>query len=165
MKYRKLNLSELEGLRDDFVQFLSSNSITADDWVRIKKEDKDAAEKLIEVFSDIVWTKVLTKIKFVKLVTRTVLRVMHFGEETAELIQLKIEKDDFNFANPELTEQLAQGNLDLASYDPEMITGSKTYSNSREIEVFLALEQGGQPAEEVFWLALKSMLPKEESKS
>jgi len=161
LKYRVLHLSELEGLRDDFVQFLSANSITAEDWIKVKKEDKAAADKLIEVFSDIVWEKVLPRIKYVKFISKTILRVMYFGEQKAELVQIKIENDDFSFGNPELIEELANGYMDLSSYDPEMITGSKNYSESREQEVFLALENGGQPAKEVFWLALKSMIPKE----
>src|SRR6056297_3003609 len=99
MKYRKLNLSELEDLRGDFVRFLSANSIAADDWVKIKKVDSDAAEKIIEVFSDLVWEKILTKIKYVRLMSQTTLRVMRFGEERAELIQLQVEHEDFNFTD------------------------------------------------------------------
>ncbi|HKL40551.1 MAG TPA: DUF6495 family protein [Cryomorphaceae bacterium] len=159
MKYRKLNLSELEDLRDDFVRFLSANSIAADDWVKIKKVDSDAAEKIIEVFSDLVWEKILTKIKYVRLMSQTTLRVMRFGEERAELIQLQVEHEDFNFTDPELIKQLAEGTIDLKTFDPEMIRGSKSYTESRELELFLALEQGGQPTDEVFWRSLKSMVP------
>jgi hypothetical protein len=162
LKYRKLDLKELEALREDFVQFLSANSIPADDWVKLKETDREAAEKMIEVFSDIVWEKVLSKISYVKLVSKTILRVMYFGKEKAEMIQLKVEKDGFSFAAPDLIRGIAEGSLDLAQYDPEMITGTKTYSKPRGYEVFLAMEQGAQPTDELFWAALQSMLPKKE---
>jgi hypothetical protein len=159
LKYRKLTLTELEGLREDYIRFLAANSITADDWVKLKNENQEATDKLIELFSDIVWEKILSKIQYVRVVSQTALRVMYFGEDKAHLIQLKLNSDDFNFTNPETIKQIAEGSIDLLQFDPEMIQGSKTYSTTREYEVFLALEQGGEPTEEVFWRALKSMIP------
>jgi len=163
VKYRKLNLNELEDLRDDFVHFLSANSVTADDWVKIKKADPNLAGEMIEVFSDIVWEKILTKIKYVRMISKKTIRGMHFGEKKAEMIQLTIDHAEFSFSNPDQIKSIAEGTADLKSFDPEMIKGSKTYNESREMEVFLALEQGGQPTDEVFWRSLKSMAPESDS--
>ena len=41
MKYRKLELAELELLRDEFVNFLAANTVTSQDWEKIKVESKD----------------------------------------------------------------------------------------------------------------------------
>ncbi|HKK38555.1 MAG TPA: DUF6495 family protein [Cryomorphaceae bacterium] len=161
MKYRKLNIRELEDLREDFVHFLSANSITADDWVKIKKVDPDAAERMIEVFSDIVWEKVLSNIRYLRFVNPQALRVIHFGEEKAELIQLEIKDESFNLSDQENIRSMAEGSLDLNRFDPEMTTGSKKYSIDRDREVFIHLEQGWQPAKEVFWAALSSMIVKD----
>jgi len=62
MKYRALHKEELEGVKEEFVKFLAANSVTADDWEKLKKEENDKAEKLIDIFSDIFWDKALTKI-------------------------------------------------------------------------------------------------------
>jgi len=162
LKYRKLHLSELEELREDFVQFLSANSITADDWVKIKEADKETAEKMLEVFSDIVWEKVLSKIHYLRFVSPQALRVIRFGEKKAELIQLKINDDSFDLSNPDNIQSIAEGNVDLNRYEPEMITGKKAYSDDRAREVFIHLEQGWLPTKEVFWKALSSMIATKE---
>lgn len=159
MKYRKLNLDELEDLREDFVHFLSANSVTADDWEMIKQADENLAGEMIEVFSDIVWEQVLAKITYIRMISRKMLRVMLFGETKAEMIELTITDPNFDFSNPDLIRSIAEGTANLADYNPEMVRGSKTYSESRELELFLTLEQGAQPTDELFWKALNRMVP------
>ena len=61
MKYRVLNTKELEPLKDDFIKFLSANTITGEDWAKIKSTKPSQAHKLIELFSDIVWEKSIEK--------------------------------------------------------------------------------------------------------
>ena len=63
MKYRSLSTKELEPLKDDFIKFLSANTITGEDWINIKSNKPNEASTLVEVFSDIVWEKSLEKIK------------------------------------------------------------------------------------------------------
>ena len=36
MKYRILSNKELEPLKDDFIKFLSANTVTGEDWAKIK---------------------------------------------------------------------------------------------------------------------------------
>jgi len=165
VKYRKLNLSELEDLRDDFVHFLSANSVTADDWIKIKQADPKLAGEMIEIFSEIVWEKILTKIKYVRMISQKMIRVMHFGEDKAEMVQLSIAHPDFSFSDPDQIRSIAEGTADLKAFDPEIIKGTKTYTESRDLEVFLALEQGGQPTDELFWRSLKSMIPESNSQA
>ena len=38
MKFRVLTSKELEPLKDDFIKFLSANTITGEDWNKIKIE-------------------------------------------------------------------------------------------------------------------------------
>ncbi len=52
----------LEDLKDIFVNFLAANSITFEDWKKIKKNDKERVEELIENFSDVVFEKSLSNI-------------------------------------------------------------------------------------------------------
>ena len=66
MKYRVLSTKELEPLKDDFIKFLSANTITGEDWTKIKSNKPNQASKLIEIFSDIVWEKSLEKIKYLE---------------------------------------------------------------------------------------------------
>ena len=64
MKFRVLTTQELEPLKDDFIKFLSANTITGEDWVSIKKDKPEEAETLLAMFCDIVWEKSLEKINF-----------------------------------------------------------------------------------------------------
>ena len=64
MKYRKLKPEELEPLKKEFIQFLAANTITGDDWAKTKAEKPE--EKIIALFSDIVWEKSLEKIHYLE---------------------------------------------------------------------------------------------------
>ncbi|MGB0431158.1 MAG: DUF6495 family protein, partial [Bacteroidia bacterium] len=66
MKFERLPQPELKKLEKEFVQFLASNTITADDWVKIKSESTEKADELIDMFSDIVYQKVLEKVEYLE---------------------------------------------------------------------------------------------------
>ena len=82
MKYRILNNKELEPLKDDFVKFLSSNTVTGEDWDKIKSNKPNEALKLVEIFSDIVWEKALDKINLLS----DEIRAISSDEERNEFI-------------------------------------------------------------------------------
>jgi hypothetical protein len=158
MKYRRLRPEELEALRDEFVQFLAANSITADDWQKLKNTKTEGAEKLIDVFSDIVWEKVLSKTQYVEVRHAKLLQIMKFGDEKAEMIQIAIKHPDFDFRRMEGIESLAQGKMALSEIDPEIHAGKKTYSDTRNEEVFLHLERGGIAVDEGMWELMSTFI-------
>lgn len=158
MKYRRLYRQELEDLRDDFVQFLAANSIPADDWEKLKKENPEATEQLIDLFSDIVWEKILSKINFLEMRRADAMRVIKFEEEKAEMIEIRMEEKNFDFTNHDTVRRIAEGSLDLNAFKPKVLKGSKTYSDSRERELFEYLERGARPCKEIFWNSVKSMI-------
>ncbi|MEL7221363.1 MAG: DUF6495 family protein, partial [Bacteroidota bacterium] len=69
MKFRRLTLEELNELEQDFVQFLVANTVTGPDWERIKTEQPDKAESLIELFSDIVFEKIIKGVRYLEFKT------------------------------------------------------------------------------------------------
>ena len=54
MRFRRLTKNELEHLEEDFVRFLASNQITADEWEKFKTEQPQKVHELLDIFSDIV---------------------------------------------------------------------------------------------------------------
>jgi hypothetical protein len=66
VKYRRLRKDELEELEGEFIKFLASNTVTADDWVKTKAETPEKAEDLLDVFSDIVFEKILEKVEYLE---------------------------------------------------------------------------------------------------
>ena len=53
MKYRRLTKEQLEELHPEFINFLATQSITAEEWDTLKKEKPEVAEEEIDVFSDL----------------------------------------------------------------------------------------------------------------
>lgn len=164
MKYRPLHSEELENLREDFVQFLAANSITGDDWVKLKEQMPDHANELMAVFSDLVWGKILGNINYLETRTKQELRVVHFSDDKIEMIVLKLSSEDFDFTNPEQIRAIAEGTSDLTSYGLEVLKGDRDYRADKKMEVFVMMEEGSRPCKEVFWRSILKMIPEKQEK-
>ncbi|NND88198.1 MAG: hypothetical protein HKM28_03010, partial [Flavobacteriaceae bacterium] len=66
MKYRRLSKEQLNELHPEFINFLATQSITADEWSQIKEKQPEVAELEIDVFSDLVWEGVLQKAEYLE---------------------------------------------------------------------------------------------------
>lgn len=142
MKYRRLNKEELLGLEKEFVQFLSSNTITADDWVKIKEEKPEQAEKLIEIFSDIVFDKILKKVEYLELKSAKNLRTFHCQAEKIYMIGILIEgASELDFTK-EVPVPLMLQQLQTSDAALKMFKGEKNYAKNREEELFDLMQQG-----------------------
>ena len=159
MKYRILNNNELEPLKDDFIKFLSSNTVTGEEWARIKSDKPNEALKLIEVFSDIVWEKALCKIKCLEHRDEKYLKVFYCGENKVELVGFKVNAINAPSLLDEATfKLLGSGELKFSELDAEFSSSEKNYTLSRNMEVFSMIESGCVPCEEVFFYGIKSLL-------
>ena len=90
MKYTRLTKEQLEELHKEFINFLATQSITADEWEDIKKNKPEVAEQEIDVFSDLVWEGVLKKAKYLENISAQHMYLFHLDEKQIELIGLKI---------------------------------------------------------------------------
>ena len=61
MKYRRLTKEQFEELHQEFINFLATQSITGEEWTKIKAEQPKVAEEEMDIFSDLVWEGVLGK--------------------------------------------------------------------------------------------------------
>ena len=59
MKYTRLTKEQFEELNQEFINFLATQSITAEEWKEIKEQKPEVAEEELDVFSDLVWEGVL----------------------------------------------------------------------------------------------------------
>ena len=66
MKYTRLTKEQFEELHQEFINFLATQSITADEWEDIKTNKPEAAEQELDVFSDLVWYGVLSKVEYLE---------------------------------------------------------------------------------------------------
>ena len=142
MKFRRLDQEELQELEPEFVEFLSSNTITSDDWQKMKTEKPEKAEGLLDIFSDIVFEKTIRKIEYLEVKTKQDIKIFHCLKEKMELVGLTLEGEstiDFTKSQTpeEMIAQLRSTDARLKLYKAE-----KPYDDSREIELFQMMEKG-----------------------
>ena len=143
MKYRRLTNEELAELETEFIRFLVSNTVTGDDWEKIKKEDTEKAEGLIEIFSDIVFDKTISKIEYLEMKTPKDLKTFRCNKNDIEMMGLKIEGDSeldltYDISSEEMMVKLQSSNAKLQLY-----SANKKYKNeNREQELFQMMQWG-----------------------
>lgn len=137
-KYRLLTTQELEGLEKDFVDYLVVNGITAEDWEKMKKTDPDAAHRIVDLFSDVVFEKILRGVTYLEKHEKNAIRSFYCGSEEIELISMELEDPDADFTDPQfITTAMSNPPEDLLIYKTE-----KPYAQTRELELFSMIEKG-----------------------
>ncbi len=144
MKYRRLRSDELSELEAQFVRFLASNTVTADDWQKLKVENVEKAEQMIDLFSDLVFEQTIEKIEYLQRRSPRELQCFQCLPDKILLRGLRIEGEsalDFTRNDPpaQMIQQLAQSGAELQLYRAE-----KAYQPSRDRELFTMLEQGSR---------------------
>src|SRR5690606_4170407 len=81
MKYSRLTKEQFEELHKEFINFLATQSITADEWNDIKQNKPQVAEQELDVFSDLVWEGVLTKVTYIEHISHQQMHLFHLNEE------------------------------------------------------------------------------------
>lgn len=160
MKYRRLNLDELKSLEKDFINFLAANSVTGEDWEKLKNEELDKAESLIEIFSDMVFDKTLEKIEYLEQKSAREIRTYHCQADKLIMIGLLIEGEttlDFrhNIAPEQMINQLNQSGAEL-----KLFRGEKAYDTDRKEILFKLMEQGALIAKDGHLYKVFSQLQK-----
>ncbi len=142
MKYRRLDQEELEELKTEFVNFLSSNTITADDWQKIKAEDPVKAEGLIDIFSDIVFEKTLQKIEYLEHRSKQGLNIFHCQADKMVMVGLTVEgKSTLDFTKNQTPEEMIT-QLRASGARLRMYQAEKKYDPNRSAELYKMMEQG-----------------------
>lgn len=139
MKYAKLTKEQFEELHEEFAVFLAAQSIDVKEWTRIKEEKPELAEKELEVFSDFVWEKVLSKAGYLDHFSSNSLNLFKCEEDGIQRILVRVgregidllQTDDFNWF------------LDNSGHPSiEYLKGKKEYAKERNEEIFDLIKQG-----------------------
>lgn len=142
MTYRRLDKAELEALEKDFARFLATHQITADDWVKLKKEQYDRVEELIEIYSDIVFDKTLKELNYLEYKSAYDIKTFHCAKDKIILMGIAVPKDaGIDFTNDK-TPQEMMAILKDSGKNIQIYTAEKSYNGNREKELFQMLESG-----------------------
>jgi hypothetical protein len=136
MKYKRLSAEELKELEKEFIHFLSSAQITGPDWEKMKKEEPLHAEELIEVFSDMVYEKVMGKIEYLEFRDEHNLNIFHYGKDRVEMAGLSVKPG----SGIDLRLEDAMRNWDGSGVN--VLRTEKEYVKDRGVEIFEMLESG-----------------------
>ncbi len=136
-KYRLLSLQELESLQKEFIDFLVVNGIVAADWEKMKAAEPGKAEKIVELFSDVVMEGVLRKIEFIEV--RTKKHFFTYQCLSEKIVLMGIEgTGEADFTDAGFLRNATSG----AVPDLRIFTTEKKYSKPREQELFEMLQNG-----------------------
>ena len=145
MRFRLLSLAELEILKDDFIKFLASNTVTASDWVNIKENKPKEALELIEMFSDIVMEKVYSKVVLLEKREKNSLLYFKFDGELMQILGISLNDQSVDFEQIDSIKIEAMENSKIEGF-----RSSKVLSKEQKpIEVHQLITAGaymGKPA-------------------
>jgi len=139
MKYRQLTSEQLNEMHEEFAIFLASQKIDVSKWQEIKDTKPEIVEEEINLFSDLVWEKVLGKINYLTHFVGNNLNLFRFDNENINRIVIKCDKDKFDFSNKDDYNWFVNNSKDhTLSY----FKGQKAYFKERNTEIFDLIEKG-----------------------
>ena len=139
MKYARLTKEQFEELHQEFINFLSTQSITAKEWTDIKKNKPEVAEQELDVFSDLVWEGVLNQANYLEHISPQQLHLFHLDETNMHVIAVKLTIEEKDLTTKEGFNWLRDNLLNDAV---EFLQANKTYSEDKNLDKFKLIQQG-----------------------
>jgi len=139
MKYTRLSKEQFEELHQEFINFLATQSITADEWQDIKANKPEVMEQELDVFSDLVWEGVLTKAEYLENISPQHIYLFHLAEAQIELIGLKVTNTTIDLTTREGFSWLRENLMDDTV---ELFQAKKEYSEDKQLDKFALIQQG-----------------------
>lgn len=154
-KYKDLTSEELKELEPEFVKYLAANTITADDWLKIKKHEPTKTSQMLSHFSELVFENILNSIEYLQFNTKEKVMVFHCKEDIMTSIILEApEEINPDFTNKEYFKKVvANPPAGIKVYSLE-----KKYTKERNLELFEMTEKGCFPTDGNLFEALKKAL-------
>ena len=139
MKYTRLTKQQLEELNQEFINFLATQSITAEEWSDLKSDKPEVAEQELDVFSDLIWEGVLNRVEYLENISERHMHLFYLTEKEMKLFSVKV-------LNPEIDLRTEQGfswfKRNFQSDFVEYLTAAKAYSDDKNQDKFSLIQQG-----------------------
>jgi hypothetical protein len=139
MKYARLTKEQFEEMHPEFINFLSTQSITAEEWKTIKTEKPEVTEQELDIFSDLIWEGVLGKVNYLEHFSPNQLMLFHISEAFMELIAIKIDDPNIDITTDYGYKWLQQNLHDDAV---SLFTSTKAIKDDRNKDIFVLIQQG-----------------------
>ena len=155
MKYTRLTKEQFEELQPEFINFLATQSITGDEWAKIKEKQPEVAEQELDVFSDLVWEGVLSKAGYLQNSSPQQLFLFKLDETEMKLLVVKVTDTTVDLTTAQGFEWLQ---LNLDSNSVELFTAAKAYSEERNKDVFNLITQGAEITDSTLYEAFQKLI-------
>ena len=138
MKYTRLTKEQFEELHQEFINFLATQAVTADEWSNLKVNKPELAETELDVFSDLIWEGVLNQAKYLEHLSPQHMHLFSSNDDNMHVIAVKLKneidittKEGFNW----LRDNLMDDNV-------EFLQAKKEYTKDRALDKFKLIQQG-----------------------
>lgn len=138
VQFRRLTGEELKELEKEFVEFLVINGITADDWEKMKKEDKAKAERLVDLFSDVVFEGIFRKTRYLDFFSKNEILSFQCLDERIVLVGIECKNPDIDLTEKGTITSFAAG----LPENIKIFQTNKPYAKKREVEMFEMTQKG-----------------------
>lgn len=139
MKYTRLTKEQFEELHQEFINFLATQSITGKEWENLKIDSPHVAEEELDIFSDLIWEGVLSKVQFLENISAQQMHLFELLEKEMKLISIKVMNPDIDLRT---TEGFSWFKKNYQSDFVEYLTASKAYSEDMGLDKFNLIKQG-----------------------
>ena len=130
MKYARLTKEQLDSLQQEFINFLATQTITAQEWQTIKKEQPQVAEQELDVFSDLVWEGALSQAKFLENISPKLLFLFKLEAQQMSLISVKVVLEGIDITTKEGYSWLQKN---YATDGVEFYAATKEYTEDKNL--------------------------------
>lgn len=139
MKYTRLTKEQFEELHEEFANFLATQSITKEEWEKIKTEKPEMVDEELDLFSDLVWERVLEKVKYLEHFSKQQIYLFKIGKVKMSLVAIKIENEAINLLTKEGYQWLRDNLMDE---NVNIYTSEKAITEDRNKDIFALIKQG-----------------------
>tara|TARA_R110002049_G_scaffold308704_1_gene513552 strand:+ start:14984 stop:15451 length:468 start_codon:yes stop_codon:yes gene_type:complete len=138
MKYARLTKEQFEELHQEFINFLATQSVTAEEWTNLKANKPDIAEMELDVFSDLIWEGVLNQAKYLEHISPQHMYLFKLKKDHMKAVVVTL-KNDVDITTKKgyawLRENLMDENV-------EFLQAEKDYSDDKNLDKFKMIQQG-----------------------
>lgn len=144
MQYQRLTSAELEHLTDDFVRFIATQGIDAPLWNAMKNDRPEDAEKIIDIYSDLVYDQALSKCEYLEYLCKTEFTCLRFEEQHTQVVGIRVvENSLIDLTDSHFQEMVQKG---LQSGEIQLFSARKKHEKLREQEMFDWISKGAYMA-------------------
>jgi len=139
MKYARLTKEQFEELHQEFINFLATQSVTAEEWTNLKANKPEVAEMELDVFSDLIWEGVLNKAEYLEHFAPQHMYLFHLDDANMHAIVVNVKNEAIDITTKEGYNWLRENLMDE---NVEFLQADKAYTEDKNLDKFKMIEQG-----------------------